>query len=134
MGLILDTNVLIDAEQGRVDLSEVSSIKIYQEVFISAITIAELLTGVHMAKTVEERILRSAFVQHIILKIPALAFDAAVAKTYSELYTYFLKARKSGPGIHDLQISATAITHGYAILTSNIADFNKIPGLQVISP
>lgn len=134
MGLIIDTNVLIDAEQGRVDLSKISSIKKHKEVFISVITIAELLTGVHMAKTADERIMRSAFVQHIISKIPALPFDEAVAKTYSELYTHFLKLRKSGPGIHDLQISATAITQGYSVLTSNIADFKQIPGLQILSP
>jgi tRNA(fMet)-specific endonuclease VapC len=134
MGLIIDTHVLIDAEQGRIDLKKISSLKKYKEVFISVVTVSELLTGVYVAKTVDERIMRSAFVQHIISKIPALIFDEAVAKTYSELYAHFLKSRKSGPGIHDLQISATAITHGYSILTSNSADFKKIPGLQVISP
>jgi len=134
MGIIIDTNVLIDAEQGRIELRNISSLKKYKEVFISVITVAELLTGVHMAKTADEQIVRSAFVQHIIKRIPALSLDEAVAKTYSELYTHFLKAGKSGPGIHDLQISATAITHGYAVLTSNISDFKKIPGLQLISP
>ncbi|MFI4956610.1 MAG: type II toxin-antitoxin system VapC family toxin [Gammaproteobacteria bacterium] len=134
MGIIIDTNVLIDAEQGRIDLAKVSSLKKYKEVFISAITVAELLTGVHMAKNADERIKRSAFVEHIIKKIPSLPFDDAVAKTYSELYTYFLKSRKSSPATHDLQISATAISHGYAILTSNTVDFKKIPGLEILLP
>jgi predicted nucleic acid-binding protein len=134
MGIIIDTNVLIDAEQGRINLNAVPSLKKFKEAFISVITVAELLTGVHMAKTTDDRVMRSAFVEHMITRIPSLAFDEAVAKTYSELYTHFLKQRKIGPGIHDLQIAATAISHGYAVLTSNAADFKKIPGLQVISP
>jgi predicted nucleic acid-binding protein len=134
MGIILDTNVLIAAEQGRIDLAKISTLKNHKEVFISTITVAELLTGVHMAKTVDERMIRSAFVQHILNEIPSLAFDEHVARTYSELYAHFLKSRKSGPGIHDLQISATAITHGYVVLTSNAADFKKIPGVQILTP
>jgi tRNA(fMet)-specific endonuclease VapC len=133
MGIIIDTNVLIDAEQGKINLTKLSS-EAHDEVFISVITIAELLTGIHMAKEADERIKRSAFVHHIISKIPSLNFDHAVASTYSELYTHFLKSRKSAPGIHDLQIAATAITYGYAILTSNKTEFEKIPGLKVISP
>ncbi len=134
MGLIIDTNVFIDAEQGRIHLHEISALKKYTEAFISVITISELLTGVHLAKTADERIKRSAFVQHIISKIPALDFDKVVAKTYSELHVHFLSSRKVAPAIHDLQISATAITFGYPVLTSNTTDFKKIPGLQVLSP
>lgn len=134
MGIIIDTNVLIDAEQGRIDLSKIPLMEAHDGAFISVITIAELLAGVHMAKDADERIKRSAFVQHMISKIPSLNFDHSVASAYSELYTYFLKSRKSAPSIHDLQIAATAIAHGYTVLTSNKADFNKIPGLKVICP
>ncbi len=134
MGLIIDTNVFIDAEQGRMHLTQIPALKKHREAFISVITISELLAGVHLAKTIDERIKRSAFVQHIIATIPALDFDQAVAKTYSELHVYFLTSRKAAPAIHDLQISATAITYGYPVLTSNSADFKKIPGLEVLSP
>mgnify|MGYP001550274190 CR=1 FL=1 len=33
-----------------------------------------------------------------------------------------------------MQIAATAIAHGYPVLTSNVADFKKIPGLDVETP
>ena len=35
---------------------------------------------------------------------------------------------------HDLQIAATAINYGYALLTNNRHDFQMIPGLIVESP
>lgn len=73
---IIDTNVFIDAEQGRVHLDKISVLKKYKEAYICAITIAQLLTGVHMAKTADERIKRFAFVQQIIAKIPGLEIIA----------------------------------------------------------
>lgn len=133
MGIIIDTNVLIDAEQGRIDFNKMS-LKKNTEMFISVITISELLAGVHMAKTADERVMRAAFVEHIIKNIPSLTFDEMVAKTYSELYAYFLKSKKSSPGIHDLQIASTAITYGYSVLTRNTEDFKKIPGVQILAP
>jgi len=41
---------------------------------------------------------------------------------------------KAGANVHDLQISATCITHGFAILTSNDVDFKKVPGLEIVKP
>jgi predicted nucleic acid-binding protein len=35
-------------------------------------------------------------------------------------------------GAHDLIIAATAIGHGYPLLTANISEFERISGLEVI--
>ena len=74
MGLVIDTNVFIDAENGRVNLSDLD-FSDYGDAFIAAITVSELLTGVHLAKTADSRIQRSAFVEGIIANIPVLAFN-----------------------------------------------------------
>jgi tRNA(fMet)-specific endonuclease VapC len=132
MGLIIDTNVLIDAENGRLDLKKLSSLSRYVNSYISVITVAELLSGVHLAKNPEIHVRRIAFVEGIISKIPSLEFTEEVARIYSELYAYELKRKnKTGANVHDLQIAATAIAHDYAILTSNLDDFKKIPGLKL---
>ncbi len=34
-------------------------------------------------------------------------------------------------GEHDLQIAATALTLDYAVLTANLRDFSRVPGLRV---
>lgn len=135
MGLVVDTNVFIDAENDRIVLDELSMFGKYKEAFISAITVAELLAGVHIAKSAEIRIRRSAFVETIISKIQVLDFTEEVARSYAELYAYFLKSKtRTSPGAHDLQIAATAITYGFAVLTSNAKDFAKVPGLIVEVP
>ena len=35
-------------------------------------------------------------------------------------------------GERDLQIAATALVHGHEVLTRNVRDFARIPGLKVI--
>lgn len=135
MGLIIDTNFFIDIENKRLNLNKLAEYSEYGEAYIASVTVSELLTGVLLANDIEKRIKRSSFVEGIIAKIPTLDFDEKVARTYAEIYAYFLKLRnKSAANVHDLQIASTALAHGYPILTSNVKDFNKIPGLCILSP
>lgn len=135
MGLVIDTNVFIDAENGRFDLSNLSFFSQYGDAFIAAVTVSELLMGVQLAKNADTRIRRSAFVEGIIGKIPVLDFNEEVARVYAELYSHFIKPRSKKEGnVHDLQIAATAIAYGYPVLTSNTTDFKKIPGLKIECP
>ena len=134
MGLVIDTNVLIDAENGRVNLNDLD-FSDYGDAFIAAITVSELLTGVHLAKTPDSRIQRSAFVEGIIAHIPVLAFNEEVARCYGELYAHFLKSRaRANANVHDLQIAATCIAYGCSLLTNNVADYKKVPGLNIVQP
>ena len=132
MGLVIDTNIFIDIEQRRLHPDNLSHLEKYGDAYIAAITISELLAGVHLAKSAEIRIRRSAFVEGIISKVPVLDFDEDVVRTYAEVYSYFIKPRSKKEGnVHDLQIAATAIAYGYPVLTSNVVDFKKVPGLAI---
>ena len=128
MGLVLDTSVLISAEKGEVDFSLWQD---YGEAYISSITLTELLVGVHRANTEERKVKRSAFVEHVISKIANLAFGEEEARTYAQLLRSLFE-QGTTLGVHDMLIGATAISRGYPILTMNIADFKRIPGLEVI--
>jgi predicted nucleic acid-binding protein len=135
MGLVIDTNFFIDVENKRLNLDRLEAFSEYGEAYIAAITVSELLVGVHLADTIEKRIKRSAFVEGIISNIPSLEFNEEVARTYAEIYAFFLKPRKkSASNVHDLQIASTALTHGFPVLTSNVDDFRKVPGIKVLSP
>ncbi len=135
MGLVIDTNVFVDAENGRLDLDGLNAFSGYGDVYIAAITVSELLAGVHLARKANIRIRRSAFVEGIIAKIPVLEFNEEVARCYGELYAHFLKPRaKANTNVHDLQIAATCIANGFAVLTSNTADYRRVPGLEVVHP
>ena len=132
MGLVIDTNIFINAENGRLDLDAVVT---EDEAFIAAITVSELLAGVHLAKTPKIRVQRSVFVERIIANVPVLDFNEEIARCYAELYALRLKSKaRADINAHDLQIAATCIALGYSILTINVSDFKNIPGLNVIKP
>jgi len=134
MGLVIDTNIFIDAENDRLDLEKLKMFGDYGDAYLAAVTVSELVTGIHLAKTPEIRVKRTAFVEGIIGKLQILDFSEEVARVYGDIYSQFIKPRSKRIGnVHDLQIAATAIAYGYPLLTRNTTDFNKIQGLQLMS-
>lgn len=130
MGLMLDTCVLIRAEKngGVIDFNRWKS---FEEVFISVITVSELLMGVARADTESRKLKRSAFVEAIIKEMPIIDFTPDVARIHAEIYAS-LAQHGQLIGAHDLIIAATAIAHGHALLTANCDEFKRVPGLEVL--
>jgi predicted nucleic acid-binding protein len=59
MGLMLDTNVFIHSERSKSQI-DFSPWEEYGDVYISAVTVSELLVGVHYADNESRRARRSA--------------------------------------------------------------------------
>lgn len=130
MGLVIDTCVFIAME--RNDSLDFSDFEDYGEVYISAITASELLYGVHQANSKSRKLKRSAFVEAILKSIAILDFTEEIARLHAEV-DYYLSKKGMQIGAHDLIIAATAIGNGAALLTSNVKEFKRVPGLKVLS-
>ncbi|MEI8371804.1 MAG: PIN domain-containing protein [Planctomycetota bacterium] len=130
MGLIIDTGVIIVWERtGRaLDLGKWSA---YGEAAISVVTASELLVGVWRADSDDRRKTRSAFVEGILVAMPIKDITLEIARRHAEIFA-FLAVRGIQIGAHDLLIAATALHHGCAVLTTNPAEFARVPGLQVM--
>ena len=96
---------------------------------MSAVTATELLVGVERANSAQRKALRGAFVESILASIPILHFSAAVARTHARMLAR-LPRNKTATVQHAL-IAATALHHGHALLTRNLADFKIFAGLTV---
>jgi tRNA(fMet)-specific endonuclease VapC len=131
MGLILDTCVFIQAERSDKDIN-FKQWENEEEIYISVVTVSELLIGVHCANHEARRVKRSAFVEAIITRIPALDFTTDSARLHAELYTSIAK-QGHRIGAHDLIIAATALAHGHSVVTANRHEFERVPGLTVLS-
>jgi predicted nucleic acid-binding protein len=131
MGLIIDTDIFVNAEKsGRIP--DFALLAEYGEAFVCAITVSELLVGVHLADSAARRAKRSAFVELIISRITSLPFTNIEARTHAQLFAE-LQASGRRVGAHDLLIAATAVAHGHAVLTDNTKEFRQVPGLTVLS-
>ena len=130
MGLMVDTNVFIRFEKaGRaIDLSPWEP---SEKVYVSVVTASELLMGVHRANTEERRRRRSAFVEAVLSGVGLLDFTIGPARVHAEIYAE-LANKGLLIGAHDLIIAATARYHDFAILTDNVGEFSRVPGLRVL--
>jgi len=130
MGLMVDTNVFIRFEKSGKPI-DFSSWESSQNVYISVVVASELLMGVHRANTEDRRQRRSAFVEAIISGISVLDFTVPAARIHAEIHAELAKKGQM-VGAHDLIIAATARCHDLSLLTDNVQEFSRVPGLKVI--
>ncbi len=128
--LLIDTNVLVEAERSARDLDAV--IADDDEPAVAAITIAELGVGVEIA-TGKRRQARRAFLDDLVSSVPVLAYDLDVARAHTDL---LVVVRRSGRprGAHDLIIAATAQATRRTIVTADQKGFDDLAGVKVRRP
>jgi tRNA(fMet)-specific endonuclease VapC len=129
VGLVVDTNVFVFAERSGSEI-DFNAWHDFGEAFISAVSVSELLVGVHRANNEQRRARRQAFVDAILTAIPRLDVTAAVARTHARLIADLAKGQTIGA--HDALIGATAVHYGFALLTDNVIEFRRLAGLQVL--
>ena len=130
MGVLIDSSILIEAERGRLNLEQHAARRPDEELFLSVITASELLHGVHRAEEPQRRARRSAFVEGVLERFPVLDVDLATARAHSQVWAD-MSAAGTPVGVHDLWLAATCIAHGLTLITANIRDFERVPGLQL---
>lgn len=69
----------------------------------------------------------------LLSAIPVLPFDLAAARTHAAIAAE-LARQGCTIGAHDLIIAATAITHGFGVITGSVGDFSRVPGLDAAQP
>ena len=127
MGLILDTNFVItaerDARRGTLGRADAFLAQHPGETFFITFTVAgELACGQSAsARRDWERLCRP---------YPILPWTMEVAWHYGEIYRA-LAAKGQLVGANDMWIAATALAHGFAVVTNNDAEFSRVPGLVV---
>jgi len=127
---MVDTNVFIRFEKSGQPI-DFSSWESSQKVYISAVIVSELLMGVHRANTEDRRQRRSAFVETVISGVGVLDFTVPAARVHAEIHAELAKKGQM-IGAHDLIIAATARCHDLSVLTDNVQEFSRVPGLRVI--
>jgi predicted nucleic acid-binding protein len=136
LGLVLDSSVLIAAERRKLTPAQVIEDVVKRvgavPVILSALTVAEVGHGIYRANTEEIRQRRRAFLDELKATIPIHPITGPTAEIIARV-----GGEQAGKGVNlpvaDLIIGACALELGYAIGTSNTRDFDRIPGLNVIS-
>lgn len=130
MAVLIDASILIEYERGRLNLERHLAQRQQEEFFLSVVTASELLHGVHRAVQPEVRTKRSAFVEALLERFPLLPIDLATARAHAQVWAELAAAgRMIGP--NDLWLAATGLAHGLTMVTANVREFTRVPGLRV---
>lgn len=102
------------------------------EAVISAITLAELSVGPHVARTDDERAARQAHLQQAEADFHTIAFDSEAARAFGTVAASLrASGRKPAARAYDALIAASAIAEGLPLFTCNPSDFEAIPQLDL---
>ena len=135
--IIVDTNVISEPLRTRHDerVREWLNRQAPETLYLSAITVAELMLGVELLPEGRRRDELKSAVESIVadtFRGRVLDFDSGVAMTYAPLMA---SARRNGIAVSvaDGQIAATASHHSFAVATRDVQPFEAV-GLTVINP
>ena len=130
MPYLFDTDAISELLRRRPSPSYVDWVRSVprEDQFISAVSVGELYHGAHRSAArarhltnIEERVLPA---------VTVLPYDVAVARVFGRIRAE-LEAVGTRLDDADLQIAATALHHGLAIVTGNVRHFARIDGLSI---
>jgi predicted nucleic acid-binding protein len=130
VGVVLDTSTIIAAERRAEAFASFLESVADQPVTIAAITASELLHGWHRARDAAVRARRGAFVDAVLDTIRVLPFGLPEARRHADVWADLMN-RGTMIGPHNLLVGATALAHGYVLVTLNRREFARVPGLTV---
>ena len=122
---LLDTNIVIYVIKQR----PVEALEIFNRhqgrMAISSITLAELVHGAEKSSDVSRNI---AVVEDFVSRLAVLAYDDKAAWQYGNIRATLEKIGQP-IGVNDLHIAAHARSNGLTLVTNNLREFERVPGL-----
>jgi len=125
----LDTNTVLDYFRGKGNVAARFLATPPSEVTLPAVAAYEVWVGVLGSQQAKHR---QAEYEQFLSVVQILPFDAVAGRRAADLrVTLSRKGEAIGP--MDTLIAATALAHGATLVTRNVREFARVPGLTVIN-
>ncbi len=101
----------------------------FSDMALSAVTVAELRYGVAKSRAKERN---EAALEEFLAPLRIMPFDETATTVYGEIRADL--ARKGTPiGPLDMLIAAQAVSLGVTLVTNNLREYRRVPGLHCVS-
>lgn len=125
---LLDSNILIDISRHKLNIAYELLMNSDASLFkVPAVVKAELLLGAEKSSRREEERFR---VETLLLPFEIVPFDDSCAIQYAKIRAD-LERKGMTIGSNDYLIAATALAHSAILVTNNVDEFKRIPGLSI---
>ena len=120
-----DTNICIFVLKGSIPTLQGRFNRHAQQLCISTITVAELRSGAERSRRVPEN---HHEIEQLQARIEVLDFDSDAASHYGQIRH---QVRRQPVGHLDALIAGHARSRGLTLVTDNVSEFSRVPGLQI---
>ena len=127
MKYMLDTNLCIYAQKWVPSVVDKLRENWQSGLVISSITLAELQYGVEASAAYERNI---KALQGLLAIVDVVPFDDTAAVHYGKICAH-LRQKGTPIGTMDMLIAAHARSLGIPVVTNNVREFERVPGLTV---
>jgi len=125
---LLDTDIAVELLRERnIHLAGRLASKNREQVFLSTVTVAELLFGAMRSREPERGI---AVTRQFCSSFQLAGFDYAAAER-SSVIRADLEGRGERIGAYDMLIAGIALARGCVLATHNVREFGRVAGLQI---
>ena len=133
MGFLIDTNLWIAVERGRISAADIHSITRQVPIFVSPVNLAEIRFGLELMSDANQKQRARAMLRRMGRK-PLLRITGETGEVFGGLAA---KLTQGGRGadfrVQDLWLAAQAVQHKFTLLTANPKDFQDIPDLRWVA-
>jgi tRNA(fMet)-specific endonuclease VapC len=125
----LDTNTVLDYFRGKGQVAARLLATPPSEVALPAVAAYEVWVGVLGSQNAMRR---QVEYERFLAVVAILPFDAAAGRRAADL-RFALERKGELIGPMDTLIAATALAHGATLVTRNVREFDRVPGLTVVN-
>ena len=130
MGFLIDTNLWIAVERGRLAIADIHAITRQEPVYLSPVNVAEIRYGIELMTDAAKKQNALNLLRRMRRK-PLLRITGETAEVFAVLAA---KLRQQGRGadfrIQDLWLASQTVQRDFTLLTSNAKDFGDVPDLK----
>ena len=123
---LLDTNIVIYTIKRRPEAVRVHFNREQGRMAISAITLGELVHGAENSQAPARNL---AVVEDFCSRLVVVPYGDKAAYHYGSIRAA-LESKGRPIGVNDLHIAAHARSEGLVLVTNNLGEFERVPGLQ----
>ena len=124
---MLDTNICIYVMKNRPSGLRERFDRLVDELCISTITLGEMYFGAEKSTRQGENRLA---IEEFVARLELLPFSADAAAHYGQIRAELERGGRAA-GTHDMLIGGHARSEGLVLVTNNLREFQRMPGLRV---
>lgn len=133
MTYLVDANILSEATKPAPDSKVIEWLRRNErELAVDPIILGEIRYGIHLLPAGKRRRRLETWFDQGVARIVCIPWDASTGLRWAKLLADLRRAGESLP-IKDSLIAASALAHGFIVVTRNTRDFRKT-GVKVFDP